>query len=162
MPSSDPYLGSVDLAGYSFPNRGFAVADGSLMPLSQNTAVYSLFGSTFGGDGYQNFRLPDLRSRMPIGMGQGNGLTPYVWGQTGGHESETLTVLNLPPHVHEVSLGGAAGAGSNPAASGSTAAPGTTNATTAPTGSGLPFSTLPPFLAMTYLVALQGVFPTQN
>ncbi len=158
MPSSQPYLGSVDLAGYNFANVGFAVADGSLIPWSQNTALGSLLQGTFGGSYGQTFGLPDLRSRMPMGMGQGNGLTDRFWGQKGGQESETLTVLNLPPHAHEVSLGGAAGAGSNPAASGST---GTTNATTAPTGGGLPFSTLPPFLAMTYLVALVGVYPAR-
>ena len=158
MPSSEPYLGSVDLAGYSYANVGFAVADGSLIPWSQNTALGSILHSTFGGSYGQSFGLPDLRSRMPMGMGQGNGLTNRVWGQTGGQESETLTILNLPPHAHEVSLGGTAGPGSNPAASGST---GTTNATTAPTGNGLPFSTLPPFLALPYLVAIMGVYPVR-
>jgi len=159
MPSSEPYLGSVDLAGYSYANVGFAVADGSLIPWSQNTALGSILHSTFGGSYGQSFGLPDLRSRMPMGMGQGNGLTNRVWGQTGGQESETLTILNLPPHAHEVSLGGTAGPGSNPAASGTA---GTTNATTAPTGSGVPFSTLPPFLALPYLVAIMGVYPSQN
>lgn len=158
MPSSEPYLGSVDLAGYSYANLGFAVADGSLIPWSQNTALASLLSYAFGGGYGQSFGLPDLRSRMPMGMGQGNGLTNYVWGQKGGQESETLLVSNLPPHAHEVSLGGAAGAGSNPAASGTA---GTTNATTAPTGSGVPFSTLPPFLALPYLVAIMGVYPVR-
>ena len=158
MPSSEPYLGSVDLAGYSYANVGFALADGSLIPWSQNTALLSILQSTFGGSYGQSFGLPDLRSRMPMGMGQGNGLTNYVWGQKGGQESETLVISNLPPHAHEVSLGGAAGAGSHPAASGTA---GTTNATTAPTGSGVPFSTLPPFLALPYLVAIMGVYPAR-
>ena len=158
MPSVDPYLGSVDLAGYNHPSARFAVADGTLIPYSQNSALASLFGTTFGGVPWQTFGLPDLRGRMPMGTGQGS----HPYGQKGGVETQTLLVANLPAHAHQVSvsLGGTVGAGSHPAASSdSTATAGTADAATTPTGGGLPFSILPPYLVLPYLVSLRGSYP---
>src|SRR5271166_5833783 len=99
---ADPFLGEIRIFGGTFAPLGWAFCQGQLLPIAQNTALFSLLGTTYGGDGVSNFALPDLRGRVPMGMGQGPGLSPYVQGQMGGAESVTLTTQQMPPHSHSV------------------------------------------------------------
>lgn len=96
----DPFVGEIQMFGFNFPPYGYVLCDGQLMAISQNTALFSLLGTTYGGDGQQTFGIPNLQSRFPIGMGQGNGLSYYNEGQMGGGETHTLTVNQLPAHNH--------------------------------------------------------------
>jgi microcystin-dependent protein len=97
---SEPYLGEIRMFGGNFAPRGWAFCQGQLLPIAQNTALFSLLGTTYGGNGQTNFALPDLRSRSPVGMGTGPGLSTIDQGQLGGVESETLTQAQLPMHTH--------------------------------------------------------------
>lgn len=98
--SAEPYLGSICAFGGNFTIRSFASANGSLLPISSNTALFSLYGTTYGGDGRTTFALPDLRGRAPIHFGQGPGLSNYQLGERGGAETHTLTVNQMPSHNH--------------------------------------------------------------
>ncbi len=100
----DPFIGEVQLFGFNFPPRGYATCDGQLQAISTNTALFSLLGTTYGGNGQTTFALPDLRGRVPIHMGQGPGLSSYTIGEVGGSESTTLTINNLPAHTHTVTV----------------------------------------------------------
>lgn len=93
------FTGTIQAFGFNFAPRGWALCEGQLLPIAQNTALFSLLGTTFGGDGRSTFGLPDLRGRLPVGMGDGPGLSPYVIGQTSGTENTSLTVGNLPTHA---------------------------------------------------------------
>ena len=101
---ADPFLGMIILVPYNFAPLGWAFCNGQLMSISQNTALFALIGTTFGGNGIQTFGLPDLRSRVPIGAGQGPGLSNYDIGQMSGSERVTLTINELPTHTHVVTL----------------------------------------------------------
>lgn len=98
-----PYIGQVTIFPYNFCPENWVEADGRLLPISQNTALYSLYGTTFGGDGRTSFGIPDLRGRTPMGIGQGDGLSPRAQGQRVGAETVTMTVNNLPNHTHGAS-----------------------------------------------------------
>jgi microcystin-dependent protein len=102
---SQPYLGMIILVPYNFAPRGWAFCAGQIMPISQNTALFSLLGTTYGGNGTTTFALPDLRGRVPIGQGQGPGLSDYVLGQVDGAENLSLSVGQLPSHTHAITLG---------------------------------------------------------
>lgn len=161
MASTEDYLGSISPMAFPWTMRNYVAADGSLVPISQNTALFSLLGTAFGGNGQTTYALPDLRGRIPVGQGQGPGLSPYYFGETLGTETVTLTNLNLPPHVHPVSLGGT-GTGSWANESAGVATPGTGgSAETLPTGGGQPFTNLQPMLTVAYQVAFWGVFPSR-
>jgi microcystin-dependent protein len=95
----------IILVGFNFAPRGWAFCQGQLLPISQNTALFSLLGTTYGGNGVTTFALPDLRGRVPLGFGQGAGLSSYVQGQVGGVENVTLTINQMPIHTHTISLG---------------------------------------------------------
>ena len=97
---SDPFIGEIKMFGGNFAPRDFAFCDGQLLPIAQNTALFSLLGTMYGGDGRTTFALPDLRSRVPIGQGQGPGLSPRSIGETVGSPSVTLLASQLPPHGH--------------------------------------------------------------
>jgi microcystin-dependent protein len=98
---SEPFLGQIELFAFDYPPRNWAVCDGSLLLIGQNQALFSLLGTTYGGDGLNNFRLPDLRGRAAMGFGQGGGLTPRSLGETAGEETVTLTVSqSVPSHAH--------------------------------------------------------------
>jgi len=97
---SEPYIGEICLFPYQYCPSGYAEANGQLLPISSNSALFSLVGTTFGGDGISNFGLPDLRGRAPVGFGSGNGLSPLVMGQAGGVQSVTLTQAQMPTHQH--------------------------------------------------------------
>lgn len=99
---SEPFLGQIILVPYNFAPRGWAFCNGQLLPISQNTALFSLLGTTYGGNGQTTFALPDLRGRVPISSGQGLGLQNYVLGEVGGSEAVTLTTSQLPSHTHQL------------------------------------------------------------
>lgn len=225
---SDPFIGEIKAVGFNFAPNGYALANGALMAISQNNALFAVLGTFFGGNGVSNFQLPNLQSRLPIGAGQGAGLRPYVQGEVGGTESAQILTPNLPPHTHGItnnvtantsvtpSLGTLAAtttltalsaptarvaspagnfitqpqtAGTAPAGvlafaaagqgttanlaagsattsfTGNIAVSASTNVQVASTatvvGSGVPLATLPPFVAVTYIIATMGIFPTR-
>lgn len=170
-----PILGEIRNFGFNFPPRFWAQCAGQLLPIAQNAALFSLLGTTYGGNGTTNFALPDLRGRTPIGFGQGPGLSNYTQGQAAGTESTTLLSTNLPSHTH--TLNAKTGVGNQGAPTGhvlaasdqrnsqyTSAAADTTLAATAigSTGSGVPISNMQPYLATNYCIALQGIFPSRN
>jgi microcystin-dependent protein len=103
---SQPYVGQIILVAFNFAPSGYAFCDGQLMAIAQNTTLFQLIGTTYGGDGVNTFALPDLRGRVPIGTGQGPGLSPYVIGGAGGFETVTLTTNQLAAHTHVVDISG--------------------------------------------------------
>ncbi|MDN3920812.1 phage tail protein [Roseateles violae] len=170
------YLGEFVCGAWNFAPRGTAQAAGQIMAISQNTALFSLLGTTYGGDGRTTFALPDLRGRAMLQAGQGPGLSDYALGQLGGSETHTLSVAEMPAHTHLITrLGSPADAtqispaGNVPAAKARTsyfapASAGANMASTpsASTGQGQPFGTRQPYLAITCTIAVQGVFPARN
>jgi len=174
-----PYLAQIILFGFNFAPRGFAFCAGQLLPINQNQALFSILGTTFGGNGIQNFSLPDLRGRVPINPGQGLGLPNYTLGEISGTQTTTLLANNLPLHIHPMSVNNGAGnsisPGGNVLAKGPIISGGTntniysntantTMAGTAitPSGGSQPFSILQPYLVLNYCVALTGIFPSRN
>jgi microcystin-dependent protein len=187
-----PFLSMILLWGCNFAPNGWAFCQGQLLAISQNAALFSLLGTTFGGNGTTNFGLPDFRGRIPVGAGQGPGLSTYVLGQPGGAESVTLNVNQIPAHLHPVSLSltisvsNAAGSNSTPAANNSLAAmndpdsgdaingygtgspntPINTGATasgnTGATGGSQPHTNIQPYLTVNYIIALAGIFPSRG
>jgi microcystin-dependent protein len=172
---SEPFVGQVISVGFNFAPVGWVLCDGRILPISQYQALYTLLGTTYGGDGVNTFAVPDLRGRGAVGVGQGPGLQPYVQGQIAGSESITLTVSQIGAHTH--TLAGASTATSNVPLS--NAVLGTTDAeniyatagattTLAPssvgvaTGNNLPHENRQPFLAINYIIAVEGIFPTQS
>ena len=176
--ASDPLLGEVMLVGYNFCPRGWAEAAGQLLPISQNTALFSLYGTIYGGDGRTTFALPDLRGRAPIGAGQGSGLADYRQGSRGGAESFILSVLNMPAHNHSIMATSAQVTKGGPAGK-LLGADNNTNKYTIYDGGSTPLSAMDsrmvtnaggsqavskrsPYLAMKWCVAMVGVFPSRN
>jgi len=180
--AQDQFVGEIRLFACNFAPKGWAKCEGQILPISQNTALFSILGTTYGGDGKTTFALPDLRDRMAIGFGQGPGLSYVTLGQTDGNT--TLAPNNLPAHTHSVDIKVSSGTGTSsiPSASTSLAAPvqifnsasrpvteyivaspdiTLSNVTTSTTGSSTPLSTQPS-LASTYCIALQGIFPPRN
>src|SRR5579862_9255720 len=100
--SSQPYLGEIDIFAFGFAPRNWALCDGQLLPINQNQALFSILGTTYGGNGVTNFALPDLQGRLTVGSGGGAGLSFYNLGQTGGEESHTLTTAESAAHTHTV------------------------------------------------------------
>jgi microcystin-dependent protein len=130
------------------------------MPVSQNSALFSLLGTQYGGDGQRTYNLPDLRGRMAVGQGQGPGLSQRIVGETGGAETVTLLANHLPAHTHPVSLGGtASGTGGTMAASGSGAV---TPMPSGVTGGGFPVPIVPPMLTVNFQIAIQGIYPYRS
>lgn len=103
---SDSYVGQILLFPFNFAPVGFAFCQGQILPIAQNTALFSLLGTTYGGDGKSNFALPDLRSRAPLAPGQGPGLSNYDLGQNGGSEAVTLDLTQVAPHTHTLNVSG--------------------------------------------------------
>jgi microcystin-dependent protein len=172
-----PYLGEIKLCAFQFAPRGWALCQGQLLPINQNQALFSLLGTTYGGDGRVNFALPDLRGRTPIHAGS-NGMGNHVLGERGGEESHTLTIAELPPHTHAAQGTGATPATAEPgdallAPSGGGRRPltpyGTLSAPVALSPQGLasagvsqPHPTMQPSLPLNFCIALQGIFPSQS
>ena len=166
---AQPFLGSILLFGGNFAPQGWAMCDGRLLPISQNTALFSILGTTYGGNGTTDFALPDLRGRVPLGFGQGPGLSSYSEGQTGGAESVGLITNQLPGHQHlQPASNGDEGTnrpnGAVPARGGVYAASGDGSALapTSSVGGGQAHENRQPFVAMNYIIALQGIFPSRN
>ena len=170
----EPFIGEIKMVGFGFAPRGYAQCNGQIMSISQNTALFSLLGTTYGGNGQTTFGLPDLRSRIPIHVGQGSGLSNYDLGQASGTETVTLTANQLPPHNHTVNASTAAttknptntvpgvtGAGSSYA---ETPTPGTTMNAGMVTGggSGQPHNNCQPYLCVNFVIAIEGVYPSRN
>jgi microcystin-dependent protein len=173
---SEPFLGEIRVLGFQFTPRGWAGCDGQLLSIAQNSALFSLLGTTYGGDGRTTFALPDLRGRTPIHQGQGQGLSPYSMGQNGGSESHTLTANEMPQHSHALAATNAGGNQQSPQgtfiatdAAGNTAGFSSSAPTVAmhpasitATGGSQPHNNLQPYLTVNFCIALQGIFPSRN
>ena len=167
--SDEPFLAEIALFPYSFAPTGWAKCSGQVMPISQNTALFSLLGTNYGGDGRSTFALPNLNGSVAIGTEQGNGLTERCLGEESGTQTVTLLESEIPFHIHN----GPADTGSATSASPAAGLPATaetelyhsaTNASTpvklvAPSGSSEPHNNMQPYLTLTYCIALQGIFP---
>ncbi|MDJ0756255.1 MAG: tail fiber protein [Ardenticatenaceae bacterium] len=178
---SEPFIGEIKMVGFNFAPRGYALCEGQLLPISSYSAVFSLLGTTFGGDGRTTFGLPDMRGRSPVGVGAGAGLGSYTWGEKGGVEDVTLNVTQIPSHNHtaagtqQVSNAGGSSTdpeGNYPAKLVRERAYGTsTNASMAANsvqvtvnnnGGSQSHTNLSPFLAVYFVIALQGIFPSRS
>ena len=170
--ASDPFIGQLMLVGFNFCPQGWAEANGQILSIAQNTALFSLLGTTYGGNGQTTFALPDLRGRAPISQGQGPGLDNYFEGESGGAETHALTTNELPAHTHQ-----AYGSSAVPTALGPSgmevatqdrvkmyAAPGSKVAMAGEavgmTGGNAAFDIRSPFLTLQWCIALFGVFPS--
>lgn len=183
----EPFIGQIIMFGGNFAPRGWAFCEGQLLAVSQNTALFSILGTTYGGDGRTTFALPDLRGRTPIGPGTGPGLSTHRLGQRGGSQTNTLTLLNLPSHSHSAAgtvkayfappIGG--GETNNPTGANFSGPAGGTNVysgseananmatnnvsvTVGATGGGQSFSIMQPFECVYFIIALMGIYPSRN
>lgn len=168
---SEPFLAEVRLVGFNFAPRGWAFCDGQILPINQNQSLYSLLGTTYGGDGRTTFALPDLRGRTPIHVGSGHSL-----GQKSGEETHTLSAAEMPQHNHTLQgsnnpadnvapsnarVWGNADVNAYRAAAGATAGSMSNEALTN-TGGGQAHNNMQPWLAVNFCIALQGLFPSRN
>ncbi len=175
-----PFLGEIEYFAFNYPPKGWAQCMGQVLPVGQNQALFSLLGTTFGGDGTTTFGLPDLRSRIVVGQGAGSGLSGYTLGQTGGSESVQLTTLQMPAHTHSplavaqpsaapvgspadnlLSVGANDGQPINIYATGNATGAMDPN-TVSNTGTGQGHENRMPYLPLLPCIALVGVFPTRN
>lgn len=172
--STEPYIGTIMLFAGNFAPLGWAQCDGQLLPIAQYNALFSLIGTTYGGDGQTTFALPDLRSRVPLQQGTGPGLGSYVMGENGGAESVTLTAGQIAAHSHQALGNSGSGTQNSPAGgvwAGSAlniyGAGASANAAMSPTaistsGGGQPHDNMLPFTAFNFCIALEGIFPAQS
>ncbi|MEY8214892.1 MAG: tail fiber protein [Colwellia sp.] len=177
---SDPFLGEIIMFGGNFAPRGWALCDGTLLAISQNQALFSLLGTTYGGDGRTTFGLPELRGRVAMHAGNGPGLSSRPLGQKSGSETNTLNVNHLPSHTHAATAHCVDGVGNANTAAGNlwSADAGNQSATynnggqngdmksdaisVANTGGGSSVNNIQPYQAVNYIIALQGTFPSRN
>jgi microcystin-dependent protein len=173
---ASPFLGEIRMFGGNFAPRGWAFCNGQILPISQNTALFSLLGTTYGGNGTSTFALPNLQSRVPVHWGTGAGLSSYVIGQQAGQENVTLLQSQMPAHTHllnAVTSGGnqASPTGNLPAVESTgtslnySSDPANTTmnpAAVANAGQNLPVPVVQPYLAVSFIIALQGIFPSRN
>jgi len=171
---ADPFVAEIRIFPFNFPPKGWAFCNGQLMPISQNTAVFSLLGTTYGGDGKSTFALPNLEGRAPMHPGQGPGLSLHDLGESGGSETVTLLESEIPAHTH--TLRGNNTQGDSPIPTGNTLARYSGNVyqqnvssnltamapqSLAPAGGGLPHNNMQPYLTLSFCIALQGIFPAR-
>ena len=171
---SNPFIGEVRMFGGSFAPLGWAFCDGSLVPISENDTLFVLIGTTYGGDGEETFALPDLRGRVPIHQGSGPGLQTYILGQAAGTETVTITPTQIPSHSHPYTgtLNPAASTSPNNSVFARAAgdvytsdlsAPAPMNAqSTSPVGGSQPHDNMMPYLAISFIISLYGIFPSQS
>ncbi|UYQ95578.1 tail fiber protein [Chitinophaga horti] len=188
----EPFLALICIFGSNFAPRGWALCNGQILSIAQNTALFSLLGTTYGGNGQTTFALPDLRGRAPIGWGQGPGLPNVSLGEVGGTPNTTLTSAQMPMHTHAVSLtfqvsaSNAGGTTGTPSASANTLAGladssgnevfgynsqapntvlntgGAATGNTTIAGGSQPLSIMQPYLGVTFIIALEGIFPSRD
>lgn len=178
----DPFIAQIIMFGGNFAPRGWAFCHGQLLSIAQNTALFSLLGTTFGGNGQTTFALPDLRGRTPIGAGQGPGLSNISLGQISGTETATLLATQMPQHIHTVTVNPRAVSEGGDTSDPTNAFPANSGAldreykatgtfvnmgasaagTTSVAGGSQPFSIRNPYLGMNYIIALEGIFPSRN
>jgi microcystin-dependent protein len=179
----DFYMAQILLFGGNFAQRTFAFCQGQILSIAQNTALFSLLGTTYGGNGQTTFALPDLRGRVPVGTGQGPGL-PYVnLGEVSGTPTTTLIITNMPAHNHTLLASSAVGTAGTPSGNFLSGSPKTgsgPNATTLNTynagpidsvlnpqsigisGGSQPFNNMQPYLGLNYIICMEGIFPSRN
>lgn len=171
---SDPFVAEIRIVGFNFAPTGWATCDGQLLPISQNTALFALLGTYYGGDGKSTFALPNLQGSAPMHQGQGQGLSERFLGETGGSQTVTLLQSELPAHSHQAMARSILGndvspAGNNWAGSqiarqyladpnGNQMSPMATSVA----GSSLPHNNMPPYLILNFIIAMQGVFPPRQ
>jgi microcystin-dependent protein len=184
---TDPFIGELKLVSFNYAPRGWAFCNGQLLAINTNQALFSLLGTTYGGNGVQTFALPDMRSRVPLGVGQAPGLSNYTQGQRSGEEAHTLTTTEIPAHIHTLvgdttiaatanaatpAAGNSLGAGTGALSTGPFPVNiyGTAGGTAAPQASGTignfggnqGHENRQPFLVLNWIIALQGIFPSRN
>ena len=175
---SDQFVAEIRIVPFNFAPQGWALCNGQIMPISQNTALFSLIGTCYGGNGTSNFALPNLQGSAPIGLGQGPGLSSRVIGQSGGEQTVTLVESQMPAHQHTAQASTAGGVNSPAGAAwgesklGKTplnvyAASGANNVAMNPqalsmAGGGQPHNNMPPYLCLNFVIALQGVFTARS
>ena len=176
---SNPFVAEIRIVPFNFPPKGWAQCDGQLLPLAQNTALFSLLGTTYGGDGKSNFALPNLQGCVPLQQGQGPGLSLYDLGETGGSDTATLIESEMPGHGHPMNATTNAADNAGPAglllaeanyqgdsvpeyksAGGSTVSMHENAAGVA--GGSLPHNNMQPYLVLNFIIALQGVYPPRS
>jgi microcystin-dependent protein len=169
----DPFVAEIRIVPFNFAPKGWAFCDGQLMPLSQNTALFSLLGTTYGGDGKSTFALPNIQGSSAMHPGQGPGLSQRFLGEMGGEESVTLLVSEIPAHTHVANAVGVLSTTAAPStqtalarsvngsayAAGGGAVQQLAFQALPPAGGSLPHNNLQPYLTLNYIIALQGVFP---
>lgn len=184
--STEPFIGEIKILGFNFAPRGYQTCSGQILSISTNTALFSLLGTYYGGNGQTTFALPDLRGRMPIGQGQGPGLPDYVLGEVAGTPTVTLLTSNMPAHVHTLNavsakLKASSGLADESSANGNFLATSSTSiysgngatpgiytgqvevsGSTDTSGSNLPISIMSPYLVINYSIATEGIFPSRN
>jgi microcystin-dependent protein len=168
----DPFVAEIRIFPFNFAPRGWAFCNGQLIPISQNTALFSLVGTMYGGDGRSTFALPNFQGRTPIGQGQGPGLSNRSIGETGGSESVTLLQSEMPNHTHTMSQSLRPADSLNPQAQGlgtgnNVYAPSAnlsamSQTSLSPAGGGMPHNNMQPYLALNFCIAMQGVFPPRQ
>lgn len=177
----EPFIAQIMMFAGNFAPRGWAFCQGQILSIAQNTALFSLLGTTYGGNGQTTFALPDLRGRVPVGTGQGPSLANVVLGEMAGSPSTTLLITNMPAHNHVVTVNPRAvteaGDVSDPTnaypansgsldreykAAGTLVNMGAASVTSGVAGGSQPFSTMQPYLGMNYIIALEGIFPSRN
>ena len=172
---AEPYLSQITMIAFNFVPRGYAYCDGEILPINQNQELFSLLGTTYGGDGRTSFGLPELRGRVPIHFGTGSGLPTYSLGQRSGEETTTLTVAELPSHTHTVKATTedansvrprndrvlAKSVGDNLYHSASNLV-GMASGSVSSTGGGQGHNNMMPFLTIGFCIAITGIFPSRN
>jgi microcystin-dependent protein len=178
---AEAFLGEIRMVGWNFAANGWALCNGQLMPISQYSALFSLLGTTYGGDGRQTFALPNLQGRVPIHQGTGLGLSPYAIGQASGSENITLLPAQMPQHNHLVGVSNQQGSVADP--TNATLAQGNSGSSRSPvavsdyvstaatgalapgtismTGGSQPRSNIQPYLCINFIIALVGIFPSR-
>ena len=173
---ADPFVAEIRIFPFNFAPKGWAFCDGQLLPISQNTALFSLLGTTYGGDGKSNFALPDMQGNAPMHPGQGPGLSLHDLGETGGSETVTLLESEIPSHSHSLNaVGGFNGTNNDPtnevpAKGDAGLLPYTPSGPSlimalqaiAPAGGDQPHNNMQPYLTLSFCIALQGVFPPRT
>jgi microcystin-dependent protein len=175
---ADPFVAEIRIFGFNFAPTGWATCDGQILPISQNTALFSLLGTFYGGNGQSTFALPNLQGSAPMHQGQGQGLSERFLGESGGSDFVTLLQTELPGHNHTLMATSSPAnqpgptpsntvarvSGATPYLAGSPAPPLTPMAfqALAPTGGSLPHNNMMPYLTLTFCIALQGVFPPRS